>query len=188
MKLKIEYIIIAILILLGLFISQCPSPKVEIKSETTVIEKIDTVRIYDTVQKKIPIYIKVPEVIYLKDTLGDSIKLNRYSNNIEDSVIKGEIVSEIDGTLINQTLNYKLKVPQLVIRDSIFTTIEKIILENQNKTFIFAGFTTGGSKTSFNFGPNIGLYSKDYLCSYNYDIINKNHNISFSKRFNLKRK
>ena len=45
---------------------------------------------------------------------------------------------------------------------------------------MFAGLEIGGSKAQFNFGPKISLLSrKDLLYSYNYDIINRTHNLSF---------
>tara|TARA_R110001632_G_scaffold67464_1_gene158445 strand:+ start:2274 stop:2702 length:429 start_codon:yes stop_codon:yes gene_type:complete len=121
---ELAYLILILLISFFAF-KQCEQNKNSIKIFSE-IPKIDTLRFSDTIiipfEKKVFVtkYL-VPEkkeVIILK---GDSI--NVYTTIIKDSLINGEIISNIKGELINQKLIYKPLFPkEIKIIDSVIIT------------------------------------------------------------------
>lgn len=185
---NIKWLVIISLIVYIIFLQQCNDcEKVEKIVKIETITKSDTVRIYDTITKKIPVYISKPKIIYVKDSLGNDLKLNSYTTEVEDSIIKGSILSSINGTLVNQSLEYKLKIPILTkITDSVFINTEKII--NKDRNFLFIGAEIGGNQRSFNLSPKIGLYTKKgYVYDFRYGLLDKTYNFSISKSINIKK-
>lgn len=181
-------IIILALFLLILFLQFCDRTikpaEVEIIIEHTIDSvffpgKTDTLFYPDS----IPYEVKVKEYVYLERIDSSTGSVSKvYTNPVEDSLISGTIITEINDSckIIDQTLSYTPKFPQYILRtDTIKIREETTILTNKLK--IFAGLEIGGSKEQFNFGPKISVLSKkDLLYSYNYDLINNTHNISFA--------
>ena len=192
MKGKIQIAVIVILAILLLFKSctstEIPDPKVKIETITSL--KVETKTFYDTVRifhDSVRITdIDVTHVHY--DTIKE---LNIYDSPFEDSLISGSIYSEIDGVLVAQNFTYVPKFPKYIIqKDSIFITrtdsVINTILEPK-KLKVFVGLEVGGNKTTFNLGPKISfLTKKDILIDYNYDVINKTHNVGFNKKLKFK--
>ena len=183
-------IIILALFLLLLFIQFCDRTVEPVETETII--KIERDSIYipgksDTVffEKQVPYIVEVPVYKYKYIDRIDSITRDTtrtYVTNVEDSLISGTITTELnkDSCLVQrQFLNYTPKFPQYIYRtDTIKISVRIKIQKNRFK--MFAGLEIGGSKAQFNFGPKISLLSrKDLLYSYNYDIINRTHNLSF---------
>ncbi len=183
-------IIILALFLLLLFIQFCDRTVEPVETETIIKIERDSVYIpgkSDTVffEKQVPYIVEVPVYKYKYIDRIDSITRDTtriYKTPIEDSLISGTIITELnkDSCIIGkQLLSYTPKFPQYIFKtDTIRITQETTILRNKLK--IFAGLEIGGSKEQFNFGPKVCILSKkDLLYSYNYDIINRTHNLSF---------
>jgi hypothetical protein len=181
-------IIILALFLLLLFIQFCDRTIEPVETETIIKIERDSVYIpgkSDTVffEKQVPYIVEVPVYKYIDRV--DSITKDTtriYKTPVEDSLISGTIITELDRnscTIGNQLLSYTPKFPKYIFQtDTVKISQETTILRNKLK--IFAGLELGGSLNQFNFGPKISLLSKsDLLYSYNYDLINRTHNISF---------
>ena len=180
------------LIVLGLFISKCPSPRPsnitsEYSSDTTIIYKSDTIKIYDTLIKTIKVYINKPTIIYLPSDSNslDSVSINQYITKVNDSIIEGSIYSQVEGILKNQELLYKLKLPlQIIIRDSIFSTINTIHTIRDNRIAFISGIESGGNINTFDFSLIGGLkLQNDWDILYRYGIISKTHSVGITKSF-----
>ena len=190
-QLKWEHIVIIMLIILGLFISQCPTPKPEpiITSDTTIIVKSDTVKIYDTLVKTIKVFINKPVPVILPNDSNpsDSVEINQYITEVSDSIIEGHILTNVEGKLREQSLQYKLKIPLLtVIHDSVFTTINTVHTIKDNRLKLLLGAESGGNATSFDFKLIGGIHTKDnWNFFYNYGLLSKTHNIGFMKSIPL---
>ena len=180
-------VIILALFLLLLFLQFCDRTVKPVEDETIVEHTVDSIFIPgkpDTLfyPDSIPYEVKVKEYVYLEkvDSSSGSV-LKVYTNPIEDSLISGTITTEINDSckITNQTLTYNPKFPKYILRTDTFKILDKKVIQ-KNKLKIFGGLEIGGSKNQFNFGPKISLLSKrDLLYSYNYDIINNTHNVSF---------
>ncbi len=183
-------IIILALFLLLLFIQFCDRTVEPVETETIIKIERDSVYIpgkSDTVffEKQVPYIVEVPVYKYKYIDRVDSITRDTtrtYVTNVEDSLISGTITTELnkDSCLVQrQFLNYTPKFPQYIYRTDTIKISERITIQ-KNRFKMFAGLEIGGSKAQFNFGPKISLLSrKDLLYSYNYDIINRTHNLSF---------
>ena len=183
-------IIILALFLLLLFIQFCDRTVEPVETETIIKIERDSVYIpgkSDTVffEKQVPYIVEVPVYKYKYIDRIDSITRDTtrtYITNIEDSLISGTITTELnkDSCLVQrQFLNYTPKFPRYIYRTDTIKISERITIQ-KNRFKMFAGLEIGGSKAQFNFGPKISLLSRrDLLYSYNYDIINRTHNLSF---------
>ena len=187
----LNYIVITALILLGLFISQCPTPTPIIKttSDTNIVYSTDTVRIYDTTTKYIKVFINKPIPIYfpVDSNPNDSILVNKYENTFEDSILLGNTNIIVEGKLLENSFNYKLKIPlQVRITDSIFTTINTTHTVQDKRLHILLGAESGGNLTSFDFKLIGGIHTKDnWNFFYNYGLLSKSHNVGIMKSIPL---
>lgn len=114
MKYFREILIVVLLIIIGLLLT-CNKPKV------VTIDKVVTV--IDTIpfpQKER--VIKVPVVEYVPVSKTDTVTLveykdphfKKYTQPFEDSLVKGEILNTVDGTLINTDFKYTPKFPKYI--------------------------------------------------------------------------
>ena len=180
-------IIILVLFLLLLFIQFCDRTVEPVETETIIKHTIDSVYIpgkTDTLfyPDSIPYEVKVKEYIYLERIDSSTGSVSKvYTNPVEDSLISGTITTEINDSckITNQSFSYIPKFPKYIFRvDTVKIKEETTILTNKLK--VFGGLEIGGSRDQFNFGPKVSLLTKrDLLYSYNYDLINRTHNISF---------
>jgi hypothetical protein len=145
------------------------------------VTHIDTIPFIDTVKRYINIVVNKPEIV-------PETGLNSYSQVLSDSLIEGEIISVVNGTLVEQTFTYNPKFPKYILKtDSIFTTIEKTNNITENKRELYLGFELGGNMTKFNISPIISLKDKKYnLYSFRYNVINKTFNIGLQKQIKFK--
>lgn len=174
----IKYIgYVLFLIMFILFMKQCDN-KLSfetvklLKSDTIHTTHIDTINFKDTtyIVKIKKQYISYPDTVYI-----DSTKkiIYKYDVIIEDSLIKGNILSDIqtDGTLVYQEFKYTPKFPKYINRtDSIYITKEIIY----NKLKFYGGLMIAPYKSP-NIIPTLGIKTKKgYYLGTAYDIKN-NH-------------
>tara|TARA_Y100001937_G_scaffold115453_2_gene166258 strand:+ start:150 stop:749 length:600 start_codon:yes stop_codon:yes gene_type:complete len=182
---EIAYIIL-IFILGFLVFKKCEknnTKPIEILREIT---KIDTLLISDTVV--VPFEKKVFVTKWLvPDTIKETFVINNdtinvFETEIKDSIIEGNIISNVKGFLVSQKLVYKPLVPKEIrIIDSVIITKPKLFCEKKNEIFI--GAFVSGNENSFDFSPTISLKNKkDILYSIGYGIINKKVNIGLQKK------
>jgi hypothetical protein len=185
---NIKWIVIICLLIYIFLLQECSNNENKINVKSTV----DTLYIKgknDTILFEIvkPIYINVniPTPVYIYDTIMND-SLNLYNSIIEDSLISGEIKSRVKGNILSQEFNYKPKFPKFILRtDTILVSKETI--EIHKKSYIGLGLELGGNQSLINVSPKISYTSKsNYIYSYRYGLIDKTHNISIVKTFNLK--
>jgi hypothetical protein len=192
-NLDIKWLIIIALGAYILFLQQCggrkgtcPEVSATVKVDTLKIKgKTDTVKI--VVEKPIYIEVKIPTpvTVTVPSDSGD-IVVNEYTTEIKDSLITGTITSQVDGTLVSQTLNYTPLFPKYITRtDTII--IDKHETSVLKRNYIGLGAEIGGSATSVNVSPKISLDTrKGYIYSYRYGLLDKTHNVSIVKKFNMR--
>jgi|TARA_B110000444_G_C18618168_1_gene490868 hypothetical protein len=158
----------------------------------------DTIRIFSTDTITLPLVTKyITPTIAPPIILHDTIYIQgqrqvdstyEYVNPYEDSLLFGTITSISTGLLLSQTLEYTPKFPKYIIKtDSIIIDNTTIIEKKRLKLFI--GVELGGNENIFNVSPIIDLKTrKDYIYGYRYGLVDKTHNIRFSKVLSFKSK
>lgn len=184
------YIVIALQFAIILFMAQCLREHKGVKIncgefktitfDTIKTRHVDTIKFIDTIPKYVKVEIHVP--VY--DTLDHT---NKYISEFEDSLIKGSIISKVDGVLVNQDFTYTPKFPQYIkITDTIQIT-KSIVEQIPNKVKLFVGVEAGGNQNTFNLSPTIMLEDKkERIYSYKYNLINQTHNVGFAIKLKLK--
>ncbi len=190
---KVYRICIIILIVLIILLQTCrgkrpaPKPLIETFVTTEYIEgKSDT--IYIPIET--PYRVEVPVIVYVdKPDPIDTAKVFRYYDlPFKDSLIDGLIHTKVDidsATIAEQSFTYTPKFPKYITRvDTFKIDSTTIITQRENpKTKLFVGIGVGGNATTFQLGPKISLLSKkELLYSYQYDLLDKTHNIGFSMK------
>ena len=171
---NIKTLTIIFLVIYIILLQECNENKKGIKNDVAI----------DTVFSRVVDSIYVLDTIYLNSntTHYDTIFINndtigRYTNEVEDELLKGEIISDIDGTLISQEFKYVAKFPQYI------HTIDTLrITKKQPYTYWYLGGEIGGNAEQFNISPLIGVINKKgngYY--YRYGIVDKTHNIGISR-------
>ena len=164
----------------------CPEAGVTTKTVTSLVKgTADTVFI--EIDK--PIYIKVnipvPVTVTVPSKDGD-IQVNKYTTEIKDSLLKGTITSHVDGVLVDQDFNYVPLFPKYITRTDTMI-IDRTETSVLRRNYIALGAEIGGSATSVNVSPKISLDTKKgYIYSYRYGLLDKTHNVSIVKKFNIK--
>jgi hypothetical protein len=178
------YLVIAILVIIIMLLVECNrrTPKQQDCGEfktitfdtlTTYKSHIDTIPFIDT----IPYYVKIEVPIPIFDTTDQT---NNYYTSFEDSLITGEILSKVDGVLINQSFTYAPKFPKYIIKTDSITNTITITKELEPKVKLFVGVNAGGNRTTFNLSPQIMLMDKkERAYTYDYNIIDKTHNFGY---------
>ena len=170
MKYFKEILIIVLLIIIGVLLT-CNKPKV------IPIDKVVTV--VDTVsfpQKER--VIKVPVVEYIPVSKTDTVTLveykdphfKKYIQPFEDSLVKGEILNTVDGTLINTDFKYTPKFPKYIKET---TTITKTDTVKANKTSLALGVRTLVRPTDINPEILVSLSHKRFIYQVGYNPLNK---------------
>lgn len=185
-----NYTIIALFAIIGvlLLLKQCGNTKViekPIIKESEVIKyHIDTVKIHDTIIHKDILfsYRNIHDTIFISKLKGDTLL---FSRRFEDSCLILNAKVRFEGKLIDGKFDYKLKVPREIIvhRDSTITLLPEPL--KQPKIALYVGGVVGGNANRFNFGPYLGLSYKNANYMYQYDMINKTHNIGVGIKINI---
>lgn len=180
-----NYVIIGLFAVVGvlLLLSQCNGPK---SNETPV--KPDTVKVvsWDTI--KTPYKVVEFKTIYKPkwDTIRDIqpgeinqdslFFVRTYNDSLADSNITIHTKARTFGMLDKLDVKYRLKVPQTIIKTESTTIINTVTETKPPKVSIFIGGEVGGSQTSFNISPLVGIKYKKVAYQYRYGIIDKTHN------------
>jgi hypothetical protein len=180
-----NYVIIGLFAVVGvlLLLQQCNGPKsneIPVKPDTVESVSWDTIdRPYEVVELKV---IEKPMWDTIRDILPGEINqdslffVRTYNDSLSDSNITIFTKAKTFGMLDKLDIKYRLKVPQTIIKTE-STTITNTVTETKPSRFsIFIGGEIGGSQTSFNMSPLVGIRYKRTAYQYRYGIIDKTHN------------
>lgn len=186
-----------------LFLQECGGHKKyskDIGKETvdTLKHTTDTIRISYTDTITLPPIIKYVNTIITTPTiLYDTIYIQgqgvldstyKYVNPYEDSLLSGTITSTSTGLILSQILEYTPKFPKYIIRIDTVTINNNTVVERK-KLKLFIGAEIGGNEKSFNVSPILDIQTKKgYMYGYRYGLVDKTHNIRFSKVLSFKSK
>jgi hypothetical protein len=197
---RLEWLALAGLLIYILLLQECntkpggllgPNDTVDTLSYTTDTVRISTIDTVFLPGEPITTVVSIPTPVYIHDTIyqGDTFSLHtfaEYTTDISDSLIKGEVVSKVDGVLVSQELTYTPLFPKY-IHQTDTVIIENNTVVDKKRLFLFVGGEVGGSMNAFNLSPVIGLGTrKGYMYSYRYGLLDQTHNITFSKRLSFK--
>lgn len=173
-----NFTIIALFCVIGvlLLFKQCGTPRTSthyIKGEDSVV--FDTVKIpYEVIAFKPKFYPKW-DTIEKVDTIydGSLCEFKRtYKDTVSNDTVDVFVWTRTVGLIESQQVSYALKLPK--IEKTIHRTDTLI---RPNKWDLYIGGEIGGSKTSFNISPYVGVRVKDVSYQYRYGILDKTHNI-----------
>jgi len=113
-----------------------------------------------------------------------------YTQEYNDTLIKGTLYATVKGELLSSSLKYTPKFPKIINRtDSIFTTINKTVTKTEYRQpfgLILGGGFGASPKGDFTVMPQIGIQLKQNLnITYGYNIINQSHVVMIQKVFPL---
>ena len=168
-----------VIILLGvyiMFLQECNNNNNIKNYENT--NKTDTVftRVVDSIYVLDTIYLSTSTISIDTVYIGNDT-LRRYENEVEDEMLKGTIISDVDGTLVNQNFQYVAKFPQYI------RTIDTVRITNKIPYIsLWVGGDLGGNSTTFNASPIMGWTNrKGNSYYYRYNLIDKTHNIGLTR-------
>lgn len=156
------FIILILVIMLVMIISRNKNlePIIETIVERDTVVKTDTVKVYKTHHQLIPLIIH--DTITLD---GDSLKV--YNTEVSDSLLKGNIISYVDGTLVSTDFSYTAFIP----RDSVFIKETNTIIYPLLKPHL----RIGGHFSANSFGPTASWNMNKTTLRYHYNITRKTH-------------
>lgn len=148
--------------------------------DTARTRHIDTIPFVDTIKY----YVKVEVPVPVYDTVDST---NTYTSDFEDSLIKGSIISKVDGVLVAQNFSYTPKFPKYInTTDSIFIT-KTVTVEQPKKLKMFVGVVAGSNGRQFNLGPQLLVEDKgERIYLYNYNILDQSHNVGLAIKLKVK--
>lgn len=153
-------------------------------SDTAYITKIDSFIDTNTVYKTLP-----PDTVKTVKYIDSSTSHHIVRSTYNDSLLDIDVSTELKGEFIDQELNYELssiektihRKDTVKIRDSIHT--ERTTTKDPWKLGI--GGEIEGSKTYFDFAPTVSLEKGNIQVKYEYNILNKTHEVGLIKKFDL---
>ena len=150
--------------------------------EIQYFRTVDTLYFDKYITDTITVEVTQRDTVLIIDSIKGELEVYRYNNPYEDSLIKGNIFSQINlkGDLLEQRLSYTPKFPKYIIqKDSVVVTLPPV-----NKTKIYMGADLGVSPTYIMLKPKIGLHLKNnYNIDLGYDVFNKGVHVGFAKTF-----
>tara|TARA_R110000744_G_scaffold101945_1_gene196279 strand:- start:32 stop:589 length:558 start_codon:yes stop_codon:yes gene_type:complete len=167
---------IIILVMYIIFLQECnKSNNIKEYENTSTIDTVFT-RVVDSIYVLDTIFL-TSSTISIDTVYINNDTLRRFENEVEDELLKGTIISYVDGTLVNQDFKYIAKFPQYIHTiDSVRITVKKPY------TLLWVGGDIGGNENAFNISPTIGLTNKkgnSYY--YRYNLMRKEHNIGLTR-------
>ena len=188
-KNKVIALLSLIIVILLLRLEFCNKPKIQYLDRTVVdsiIRKSTVDTVYKTVTKTKYVEIAEPELIKeYKDTCLD-LKVNRYTQIVQDSLITGKIIARVTGTLDSLKLDYTYKYPIITKTDSV--TIHKTRTVFKQPLSLTIGGAVGGNKNMFVAGINAGIITpKGMVYEAQYDFSNKSITFGVKKAFKLQK-
>lgn len=186
------FIILGLIIYIIFFTSTCnknlKQPCPEVKSDTTYITRIDTVffeKVPTITKGKKPI--KRGNGIAVVDTPKTKCdSLFQYTQEYEDSLIKGTLFADVKGELISSKFKYTPKFPKYIFKT------DSVIIINTKETFIYKrpyGLIVGGGlnidqNPKMGFNLDLGVQFKNGVdLIYRYDPLRTQHSIDVTYTF-----
>jgi len=177
----LKILIVALLILVLLQLRTCsgnniqPNIEVERYTDTTYVTHIDTIEfVHDTTITKTILeytYVTIQE---------DSSELYSFQTKVKDSLIDGDIVTDVvlrDGTatLIDQSIKYKPLFPKYIYqKDSIFIKDSIVVTKYDDKLNLLVGANLTLNVETIGITPTVGLQLKNKsIIELGYDPFNK---------------
>lgn len=182
-NIKLEWWTILVLILWIIFLQNCNKPK-PCPSITPAGTTVEHHTIYDTIPfYKDTVFHVHATVTKPSRTVSDTVRNLTYNENwsyFEDSLLRGNIYTEVDGTLLNATIFYSPKFPKYIkITDSVKVTQTFRDTINMSKNQFLIGGRVGTNLNTFNVAAGIGLKTKkDRVYLIDYDFANKSYHFS----------
>ena len=187
MKDSVQFIVIIALFAYIIFLQQCKQGDGGAGSQTIVM---DTIISIDTIMPP-PVIVKLPTqtvpppiVVYIdssKNIVSPSaidtsrhLAVHQYKDSIQDENLTLYYNSLVDGQLLGQQLNYKLKVPLQITKT---IEIPKPIPMPAHQLFLTA--SVGGSPSAFNHVA-VGLElvsNRNWALGYEYNILGNSHHV-----------
>ncbi len=188
-KNKVIAVLSLIIVFLLIRLEFCNKPRIQYLDRTVVdsiIRKSTVDTVYKTVTKTKYVQIAEPELIKeYKDTCLD-LKVNRYTQIVQDSLITGKIIARVTGTLDSLKLDYTYKYPIITKTDSV--TIYKTRTVYKQPVCLSVGAALGGSKSSFIAGVNLGIVTpKGWMYEGQYDFSGKSVTFGVKKLIKLQK-
>jgi hypothetical protein len=163
------------------------------KTSTSDIEKV---HIRDTITKtKIDTFRDTVKIVRKSepDTIIKEIRPDKDYHTVhskyKDSLLEAKVSTDLKGEFLSQELNYTLKSPRekIVRTDSVFIKDSTYVKETvtKNPWRIGFGMEVEGSRTYFDFAPAISLEKDGVQFKYEYNVLNKTHEIGIQKKINL---
>jgi len=175
-----------IIVLIGLFLYIINSEGCRTNTDDIVITETDTIRttfvdtvlFIDTIVHTVVVTIDDPLII------NDSVK--EYTNDFTDSLLIGSVWTQVQGSILNQKIDYTPKFPQYIFQiDTVIINNNQTIIRQPSSFSLNVGLEVGGNTDKFNFSPMLGLTDKRGTSySYRYGVLDKTHNIGLM--YNIK--
>ena len=174
--------------LIGLFLYIINSEGCRTNTDDIVITETDTIRttfvdtvlFIDTIVHTVVVTIDDPLII------NDSVK--EYTNDFTDSLLIGSVWTQVQGSMLNQKIDYTPKFPQYIFQiDTVIINTNQTIIRPESRLSLNIGIEVGGNEEAFNFSPVIGFSnSETNSYFYRYGVIDKTHNIGLMYNFKFK--
>lgn len=194
MRIKTSHILIVVMgVIIALMLYCSPNSPIEVEPtierivirDTTYVQGTpDTIYFHDTTTR----YVKIPIYVPVYDSIE---KVNNYTTKYEDSLIKGRIFSKVDGSLIEQNLEYTPKFPKYIHRVDTLSIFVKdsitITQPEKKKISLYAGMQLGSNGNNLLLAPYISLGDRrNNLFSFGYDFVNKNYIVGYQRKLKFK--
>jgi hypothetical protein len=153
----------------------------------SIIRKTTVDTVYKYITKKSTVKIDtVPNLVTTyKDTCLD-LKVQDYTQHINDSVITGKIIARVTGTLDSLKFNYTYKYPIITKTDSV--TIYRTNTVYKQPISLVVGADIGGNQKQFIFEPTVGVTTnKGHMYSLGYDVPQKTLSFGYRKLIKLQK-
>lgn len=157
-------IIVVLLLLLKDCSGSSPTETtIEHYTDTTYVTHIDTIKFIKdtTITKTILTYTNVTNLE------ADSSKVYTFQSHVSDSLIDGDITTEVKikdslATLLNQKIRYTPKFPKYIYQtDSIFIYDSTVVTKYENKMHLLMGANITISQQGNSITPALGLQFKN---------------------------
>jgi hypothetical protein len=179
-----KYLVILGLFLYVLFLQNCSDQRtndevVTVTTDTLRTTFVDTVLFIDTVVHTMVITINDPLIV------NDSVK--EYTNDFTDSLLIGSVWTQVEGSMLNQKIDYTPKFPQYIFQiDTVIINTNQTTIRQESKFSLDIGIEVGGNTNEFNFSPILGFSNKNQNSYfYRYGLIDKTHNVGIMYKIKL---
>lgn len=181
-----NYVIIGLFAVVGvlLLLNQCNGPKSNEKPDKPDTVKVVSYKVIDRPYKVVefktiykPMWDTIRDIIPGEINQDSLFFVRTYNDSLSDSNITIHTKAKTFGMLDKLDVKYRLKVPQTIIKTESTTITNTVTKTVPNKWDLYIGGEVGGSKTSFNVSPYVGIRIKKVSYQYRYGIIDKTHNI-----------